>query len=751
MRNFLLPRWRDLLALVLVGLLPLALLLVLPAAPRTALFAVDGFAFGMPAEGFDVLEADPAAGVSFRWTSGPAVIFAPNPGGGLLLDLRLIDGPAGKTPLRLGVGDSASLLQLTPGLRRYRLLAPPQPGEHVAIRLDAPTTVVNERPLGVALSAMRVSGAGTPAMLPPLIALAAASLFLLLRRAALGLPAALGAALALGLAAALWHRYGPWQLSLLTPALTALASVGLLGSAQGARQGHVAFGLWPLAFTALLIWWFGQPLIAPLTAAGAALLALGGAALLREVGVGRLAAAGMLWAGVAAALLVAGSAPGQQGVLGLALLGLGAAALAAPLVERRLPPVAHAPTSLRLGRADLLPLALLLGAALAIRIPWIGMPDPVGDLEITARRMASLAANGLAGAYNPPGDYMPLRIYLLSGLVGVAELFGIPLDGVPTPAVVALIKLPNLCADLAGAALIYAWARARLGARRGALLAAAYTLAPPVWINVAWWGQVDTLLMLPMLLTVLLIDRGRGGPAWVAWTVALLVKTQAILLAPLLVIATFRRHGSRGLAAGAISAGATVLVALIPLGLAGQLGGMLSAYTTAVGRFPRATSGAYNLWYLWLGPGPHDSVAVLGGLSARLVGLGLLAGAVLLIGWALVLRPDPPTRLRAAALIGLAFFCLPTQIHERYLFLALAFTALCVADDERWAWPFMFLTLSATINILAELSGFVPIVDATLGRSPLRYALAVLNLAALAGLLVWTLRGAGAWPRRAPR
>jgi hypothetical protein len=153
------------------------------------------------------------------------------------------------------------------------------------------------------------------------------------------------------------------------------------------------------------------------------------------------------------------------------------------------------------------------------------------------------------------------------------------------------------------------------------------------------------------------------------------------------------------------------------------------------------TSNAYNLWYLvTLGAGGHDTGQGIGGVSYRLIGLLLVASVALLVGVALLRRSDGPLRVEAAAVLALAFFALPTQIHQRYLFLCLAFLALRCASHERMVIPFVILVFSATLNILGSLDGFSPLATALIAPTPLPLALAVVNLAVLAWLLVHLLR-----------
>jgi hypothetical protein len=485
-----------------------------------------------------------------------------------------------------------------------------------------------------------------------------------------------------------------------------------------------------------------QVILALLAASGAAYL------LARQAGVGRgqSAGIGLLVQALVALWLAAGG--WRYALAGQLLLAASGAALAAVVAERWLRSrdqgsgigeiETPAPSPQPLAPNYTL-LALVIVAALALRLPWLIAPDPVGDLELSARRLGQLYNAGWAGAYTFNGDYMPLRLLVLRGLSQLVPPLGGVFRADPPSATLLLIKLPGLLSDLATIGLLYAWSR-RSSSERAALgIVALYTLAPPVWINVAWWGQVDAFLMLPMLLTITLLDRAGGRWSWLAWAVALLIKPQAIIIAPLLFVATLRRHGTRGLLEGGALAVGLIALGCLPLTLAGQGPGLMQAYLGSVGRFPKLTNGAWNLWYLVTGGvDTLDFGQGIGPLSFHLLGFALLGVVVLLVCLSLWLTPerdDGPLRAEGAAVLALAFFLLPTEIHERYAFLPLAFLALRLSSAPRLIWPYLALVCTATLNILGELSGFAPPVYAYLSRSSLPLVLAALNLAVLIGLL----------------
>ncbi len=491
---------------------------------------------------------------------------------------------------------------------------------------------------------------------------------------------------------------------------------------------------------------------APPLLLGALLFAtLGAYPLLRRAGLGVIAAAALVLALQAIACGWQAAGAWRYGFLGgLVALG-GAGALGALVLERVWPPLPPAPLPpLTLTRRDRLALGGLLLLALALCLPWLGAADPVGDLELSARRMGFLMRGGIAEAFTYGADYMPLRLSILWLLAPLVQLLGGAYYD-PLPAITrAIIKLPSLLALLLTVALIFRWARRYGGTGRAALLAGLYAVAPPVWLNAAWWGQVDVLLALPMVASVALLERWRGRASWLCWAVGLLIKPQAIILAPLLYAATLRRHGPRGLVEGGLAALSLLAVACAPLVLLGQGQGLYQAAVGSVGRFPQVTNRAYNLWWLVAGDRAVSDLNTWGGLSYRSLGFLLVGCAALLVLLAVLRDPGGPNRAAAAAALSLAFFALPTQIHERYAFFALPFLLLAAAADMRLLVAYGIVVVTGTLNILGAINGFSPELTAAIRASVLPEGVAWVSLGLLVVLLIYIL-GPPAWRRQQVR
>lgn len=682
---------------MLLFLLVAALLLAwwLAQPSRTVAYTMDALPVLLPREHIHEPEQLPGWSHTFRWTTNQTRLQPANPGGQVVLRIILGGGPDRNVPVSVQTGTQVQSFLVGAAPRTYALLLPLTQRERITLTIESPTIREHRRTLGVMVSDIRLSGGGAmPGSIVLALLVATASGYLLLLRSGIGPRPAGGIILAIQFAGLLWYAAGGWRYAIAGSALW-LASLAALATVGIEWIQHKTTPVKPSSSSP-------SPHLLSHQERGAA-------------------------------------EHGSPSPLGEEEAGEGG--------ERR-------------NASPRLELPLILAIALLIRLPLLVAADPVGDLELAARRMWFLHNDGLAGAYIYNGDYMPLRLYLLYGLSHLVALFGGDFHDPLPPITLVAIKFPGLLADLATITIIYRWSRHFVGKPHTyleylcslrftytpisritslslpAMIALLYACSPPVWINVAWWGQVDALLMLPLVGAVVLLERNDGVWSWVCWIIALLIKPQAIVFAPLLFAATIRLHGSRGLVRGGGLAVAIGIAACVPLVVAHQGPGLMQAYLGSVGRFPKLTIGAYNLWHLltW-GHGGNDDRILLGLLTYRTTGMLLVGSAAALVMLAMVRRADARTRTVGAAVLGLAFFVLPTQIHERYLFLPMAFLALSIIHNERVVLAYVVIMLSATINILGTLDGFVPLAHTFISASPLPLVCAAANLIVLGALV----------------
>lgn len=348
---------------------------------------------------------------------------------------------------------------------------------------------------------------------------------------------------------------------------------------------------------------------------------------------------------------------------------------------------------------------LLVGSTAA---PFVFHHYDVADCFLTWSRASGGAhpSRIYLATFRTACDYPPVVPYLLTLVERLRLAASAPELG--ALAVIAL-KLPSLLAAAAHVPLALWGLAPALGwpaARRGAMLLA---LSPALFVNAALWGQFDALLSFFVLASVVAAMRGRLGWAGAALGAGLATKLLAVVLVPVLAVFILRRHGARGLLQAA-GCGALAMCALaLPFVLGGAAGPVLDAYRGAVDYYPFRTVEAYNGWYLLdrfdiivrgmpARAARLDTRVMVGAITFRHAGLFALfaytAGLILVVAR----RPTPRALLLGAALQYLAFFMLPTQMHQRYVLPAAVLFAAASGLSRAVALLALALTVTATLN-----------------------------------------------------
>lgn len=392
-----------------------------------------------------------------------------------------------------------------------------------------------------------------------------------------------------------------------------------------------------------------------------------------------------------------------------------------------------------------LAIGLILRLIIAYLFPSLGFKEDLASFQGWA---ANLGSEGPWGFYERPffHDYTPGYLYVL-WLVGFV---GNVLGGVG-----ALIKLPAILGDIVLGALVYRMA-SELGAseRRATLGAAIVVINPVTWFDSVIWGQVDSFGVVFLLLSIRELWRGRHERAAILAVVAALIKPQLGILIPVLAAITIRRalwpSGGWGDEPAPRPSGTRWErltggpIRIVTTGLAGLLtAAVLSApfglwlitpsssapfvdspllrqvLSTAAG-YPYITVNAYNLWAIfpvngssmadvwqWIpdAPLPDGSPwASILGVPAGVVGAAAFIALWLVASVLVARRPDRLTILVGISVIAVAFFAVPTRVHERYLYPLFAVAAILAAVSLRWRIAYVVAALGTFLNMYVVLT-----------------------------------------------
>lgn len=403
---------------------------------------------------------------------------------------------------------------------------------------------------------------------------------------------------------------------------------------------------------------------------------------------------------------------------------------------------------------------LLFVVALAVRVVLMPLPEPI-DFDLVYFLfpwMRFSATHSIVEFYlygEPLVNYPPLFVVLLSGL---SKLYAQLVPSLEiTPLQYVLIKLPTVVADMATGMVIYL-AAAEIERRRGEasqlpLLAAGLWLLNPAVIYVSSvWGQFEAIQALWMMAALLAGATKRWVWSGVFMGLALLTKTQAITIAPLLALLALWSSWRALLRWG--GAVASVMAAgLLPFWFGGAAQSLRSLYMDAVGYYPAMSMNAYNPWFIahirsreLLGYWVEDSTALLGPVTIRHVGMALVIAYGLLVVFVLHRRwrasRQPAGEADAAEQIGtffaaglliFGFFMLATEMHERYILPALAPLALAAALLRPARLPFVLLSATVFLNLIHVLPLARSQIQLMETLPDIRFAISVANTV----LLVW--------------
>jgi len=328
----------------------------------------------------------------------------------------------------------------------------------------------------------------------------------------------------------------------------------------------------------------------------------------------------------------------------------------------------------------------LIALATLLRIAGLFSPGHSGDMTAFLLWAEGAAQHGLGGYYAAGGDsnYPPM-LYLLYPL-------GAAFDGAELALAIRLLSIPF---DLALGVLLYLVVAGATGRDRDGLVGAAfYLLNPAVLMSGPIWGQVDGMGALPMVAAIVAAARGRIVWAGALAVIAGLVKPQfgiaGFVLAGLALFWLRSPDGIRRAALLALSVLVTFTIVLLPLGLSplGYLDLMGDTFT----RYPYISQFGFNPWGMAFGFGDDDA-------GWSLLGTALAVAGIVASLWLLRWRRDLVGLLGVSVLIGLVIYFLPTRVHERYLFGAIAFLAPLAAMERRLVWPFVALSTAAFLTV----------------------------------------------------
>ena len=386
-------------------------------------------------------------------------------------------------------------------------------------------------------------------------------------------------------------------------------------------------------------------------------------------------------------------------------------------------------------------------------------------------------------------DYPPLNIYFF----WIFGLLAKSLSLLGSNLFTYVMKLPPNLFDMATALLIFVFVRKRLSFKMALLATSLYAFNPAVVFNAAVWGQFDAIYAFFLVLSLFLFFESKPKLAVVAFMLGILTKPQSIALAPLFAFLIYWKYNWKGslvsmltearktvlnaptmlrnrkgfpfshaavkkAALTALStswnlkgflvpllvAVATVFAVILPFEWSNPVDFLGKIYFGAYSTYGYTTVNAFNIWAFG-GMWQPDTQPFLF-LNLYVIGwimFGALAAFVLYFVHKRYSASPELLVLFAAFVLFFGFFMLPTRIHERYLFPAMAVLALMFPFLKKMRLMYVVLAATCFVNqayVLPFLNAgtFIQLGDPVVFTASLINSLALLYVL----MLMWSeLRG----------
>lgn len=400
-------------------------------------------------------------------------------------------------------------------------------------------------------------------------------------------------------------------------------------------------------------------------------------------------------------------------------------------------------------------LAGILFLSFIIRLLLFSQPGFPSDIADFIYWFNTAAVHGIRPFYAVvPSwtDYPPFNVYIFwaaGKLVEAVSAYGI--------SAVDIVKLVPSLFDMATGLLIYVFVRRQASFKLAIFAAALYVFNPAVIFDSAVWGQIDAMYTFFLLLALMLALKSRPILASATYAIAILTKPQSIALLPVLAVLIYKKSGLKNLIYSIGIFVATIYVVDSPFqylnaanvvqnAWSNPLGFLNRVFVTAYSGYKVTSANAFNLWAIWPGLWVSDAnFFILGWIL-----FGALAAFVCYLLYKRLNDAGDFFAIFCAFMLFFAFFMLPTRIHERYMFPAVAALALLVPFVRRTRPLYAVLTATLLVNEATILYYFIKYPDGVnLTGTPIVLAVSAVNLVMLAYAVavMWTRR---TWLRTEP-
>lgn len=351
-------------------------------------------------------------------------------------------------------------------------------------------------------------------------------------------------------------------------------------------------------------------------------------------------------------------------------------------------------------------LILFLAIGFLIRLWAATLMNGHNDINLF-KNWAESAAKSFTTLYSSGGniDYPPFYLYVLCGIGKLASIASM------NKYFIILLKLPSIIADIVSSYLIYKFGQKMSKPLLGLFMSIFYLLNPAVLINSTFWGQVDSVFTMLLLIALYFMVENKMILSSMLFTMAVLMKPQGIIFLPILFFHLLIRKDVKAFVKAIITALATTALVILPFSINNGITWVYKLYVGTVNEYPYASVNAFNFYSLLNANFKQDSLK-LGPITYHNLGMLFIVLITILCGVIYIKGRNKNIGFgyAAALLLISGVFTFSSSMHERYLFpaVALSLFAFLQTSDIRIMLLSIGYTVTSFINtyyVLFQLSG----------------------------------------------
>lgn len=299
--------------------------------------------------------------------------------------------------------------------------------------------------------------------------------------------------------------------------------------------------------------------------------------------------------------------------------------------------------------------------ALVIRVALFPLPPFKIDNDAWIAWSLNLASGGLSNFYQPGyfSDYLPGYLYVLALLGHIQKIFSLSIE-----TYALILKIPPIIADFfVGFLLYFIVLNKTKNINWASVTTTLFLLNPMVIFNSTIWGQADSVLALGIILTTLFLSQQKYILASILAAASFLIKPQSLVLGSIFLSTLISKPTPKQIALLTFPATATLLLLSFPF-FSNPLTGLTEKFLSTASQYSYTSLFAYNLWGIvgfWL---PDNTQFFY--LTYQQWGIFLFTLFFFTVFVLILKKRTNPWIL--ITLTCLAFFFLPTKVHERYLY-----------------------------------------------------------------------------------